>query len=260
MKEKVPKRSTKIATAFSKPRNDTDNKQKQRSPRSVVFSCPLYFLGKVCYTKEKGEVMPTITRISEQAKDKKRCNLYLDGAFYCGLTLESVMRERLKVGMQIEPAELDKIQEDSEKETALEKAYSHLSHSMKTEKDMRSFLKKKGYVDSVIEYVMEKLQTYGFVDDSEYATRYTSSQSKGKGKRLIAMELKAKGVGEEEIESALDTVQDETSSARLVYEKYMRGKVHDKETEYKAMRYLIGKGFDYDTAKEVISFHEDDDT
>lgn len=204
--------------------------------------------------------MPTITRITEQAKDKRRCNLYLDGAFYCGLTLECVMRERLKVGMVVETEYLDHVQEESEKETALAKAYDHLSHSMKTEKDMRAFLKRKGYVDSVIEYVMEKLQTYGFVNDEEYAGRYTASASKTKGKRLIAMELKAKGVGEAEIEGALDSLVDETASARAVYEKYMRGKVHDKETEYKALRYLIGKGFDYDTAKEVISFDEDSET
>ncbi|MBO5525623.1 MAG: RecX family transcriptional regulator [Clostridia bacterium] len=204
--------------------------------------------------------MPTITRICEQEKDKTRCSLYLDGAFYCGLTLESVMRAGLKVGMHVEPSALDCIQEESEKETALEKAYRHLSHSMKTEKDMRAFLKKKGYVDSVIEFVMEKLETHGLIDDSEYAARYTSCASKTKGKKLIAMELRMKGVGDEEIGRALEPLADESASARAVYEKYMRGKDDTKENRYKAMRYLIGKGFDYETAKEVISFDEDGDS
>lgn len=204
--------------------------------------------------------MPTITRITEQAKDKKRCNLYLDGTFYCGLTLESVMRERLKVGMIVERETLDQIQIESEKETALEKAYGHLSHSMKTERDMRDFLKRKGYVEPVVDYVLEKLRSYGFVDDSEYAVRYASSAGKAKGKKLIAMELRLKGVGDEEIDSALDALKDETASARAVYEKYMRGKEKTRETQYKAMKYLMGKGFDYETAKEVISFDEDGDS
>jgi len=33
-----------------------------------------------------------ITSITAQSKDKRRCNVYVDGRFYCGLTLESVVK------------------------------------------------------------------------------------------------------------------------------------------------------------------------
>ena len=41
--------------------------------------------------------MALITEISPQVKDKERCNIYVDGRFYCGLRLETAVRCRLRV-------------------------------------------------------------------------------------------------------------------------------------------------------------------
>ena len=69
------------------------------------------------------------------------------------------------------------------------------------------------------------------------------------------MELRAKGVSEEDVEAALSSVDEQTevSAATTVLNKYMRGKTADRETLYKALRYLLGKGFDYDAAKAALS-------
>jgi hypothetical protein len=45
--------------------------------------------------------MNEITEISPQLKDKTRCNVYVDGRFCCGLTLETVIKNRLKVGQMV---------------------------------------------------------------------------------------------------------------------------------------------------------------
>ena len=80
--------------------------------------------------------MAEITSITPQLKDKERCNIYVDGRFYCGLRLETAVRCRLRVGQHIELSRLDEIQLESEKSQALDKALKHLSASMKTEKQM----------------------------------------------------------------------------------------------------------------------------
>ena len=41
--------------------------------------------------------MAEITSITPQLKDKERCNIYVDGRFYCGLRLETAVRCRLRV-------------------------------------------------------------------------------------------------------------------------------------------------------------------
>ena len=198
--------------------------------------------------------MNEITSITPQAKDKRRCNIYIDGRFYCGLTLETTVKNRLKVGQIITPDRLAEIQLQSEKETALNKALTHLSATRKTEKQIRTFLEGKGYLSAVSDYVVEKLREYRFLDDGEYAEAYVEYAAKRKGGRLIRMELRGKGVADEDIDAALQTLdtQAETVAATEILQKYMRGKVSDTQTLQKAYRYLMGKGFDYETAKAAL--------
>lgn len=198
--------------------------------------------------------MPEITAITPQQKDKIRCNIEVDGRFYCGMKLETVMQNRLKVGMTVSLEELSRIQLESEKQTAFDKALTHITSSMKTEREIRTFLTRKGYLSDVCDYVVEKMKRYGFLDDEAYARAYAESAGKKKGSRLIAQELRRKGVSDRAIEAALADLSDESDSAKKVLEKYLRGKdITDKKTVQKAYAHLISKGYDYDTARAALS-------
>ena len=151
--------------------------------------------------------MGEITAITPQVKDKTRCNIFVDGRFYCGLTLEAAMKNRLKAGQTVDPATLSKIQMESEKSTAFDKALNFISAAQKTEKQVREYLAGKGYLPAVADYVMEKMREYGFLDDGGYAQSYASSAVRRKGVRLIKMELKAKGVAEGHIEAAVEKLR-----------------------------------------------------
>ena len=199
--------------------------------------------------------MNEITAILPQVKDKRRCNIYIDGRFCCGLTLEATVKNRLKVGQIVTEEKLAEIQLESEKNTAFDKALTHLSATRKTEKQIRTYLAGKGYLPVVVDYVVEKLRGYDFLNDGEYADAYVESVSARKGGRLIRMELKGKGVSDEEIERALGEREEgaEKEAAKAILTKYMRNKPFDKETLSKAYRYLMGKGFDYETAKAALA-------
>ena len=196
-------------------------------------------------------------------KDKRRCNIYVDGRFCCGLTLETTIKNRLKVGQIVTPEYLSAIQLESEKNTALDKALTHVSATRKTEKQVRDFLQSKGYLPAVTDYVIEKMQGYNFVNDGEYAEAYVEFAGAKKGARRIRMELRAKGVSDGEIDGALSGLDEETQTqaATAILQKYMRNKASDRETLAKAFRYLLGKGFDVETAKSALSaFGELDET
>ena len=199
--------------------------------------------------------MSEITGITPQIKDKKRCNIYLDGRFFCGLTLETAIKNRLKVGMSVTEEYLSEIQLESEKSTALDKAMCFLSATRKTEKQVREYLSGKGYLDGVQEYAIGKLREYGFIDDGEYAEVFVESMAKKKGSRLMRMELRGKGISDTEIENALENLDEQTEieNACGIAEKYMRGKTFDTQTLQKAYRYLLGKGFSYEVAKSALS-------
>ena len=56
--------------------------------------------------------MSEITAITPQIKDKRRCNVYVDGRFCCGLTLETTVKNRLKVGQSITEEQLSDMKFD----------------------------------------------------------------------------------------------------------------------------------------------------
>ena len=204
--------------------------------------------------------MAEITAITPQIKDKTRCNIEVDGRFFCGMKLVTVMQYRLKVGSVVTRESLSEIQLESEKETALDKALFHITATMKTEREIRDFLKKKGYVEEVSDYVVGKLREYRYLDDAAYARAYFESAAKRKGSRLIVMELKQKGISDEAISEALSEHSSEEDAAKGVLEKYLRGKdLTDKKTIRKAYAHLLSKGFDPDTARGALEGLYDED-
>ncbi len=208
---------------------------------------------------EIGERMPEITAITPQKKDKARVNLFLDGRFYCGMQLETVVKFRLRAGENISEEQLSAMQLESEKQTALDKALSHITATMKTEKDVADFLKKKGYLPEVVSYVTAKMKEYGYLDDAAYAVRYAESARARKGGKLIALELRRKGVPAADAEAAVEALGDETESAKAVLAKYLRGKnSSDPATLRKAFSHLLSKGFDYDTARAALGGIDED--
>ena len=196
--------------------------------------------------------MSQITSIEQQKKDKTRCSVYVDGAFYCGLKIEIAIKHHLKAGMEIEKSRLDKIQLDNEKIQATEKAMNHLSATLKTKKQMNDFLAGKGYTQAVIDYVIQKLEGYGYIDDYAYCRAYVGSVS-GKGKAALRAALIRRGAAREAIDAALDETDENEDEALAVARKYLRGKDITRETLNKALRHLISRGYGYDVAKSAIS-------
>lgn len=197
--------------------------------------------------------MKTITDIKEQVKNKKRVNVYLDGAYYCSLDLVTLVKNRLKIGMEISKEELVKIQYESEFQSCFDSALNFISVSQKTKKQIKDKLIQKGYLEEIVLKAIDKLIEYGYVNDSDYAEKYVNSYKNQKGKKLIKLELLKKGVKEEDLSEFLDGVDSQIETISKLADKYMKNKPCDLKTVKKLYSYLISKGFDYDEVKEVSS-------
>ncbi|MBE7062130.1 MAG: hypothetical protein E7382_06335 [Clostridiales bacterium] len=203
--------------------------------------------------------MPTITELSFQTKNKDRCNLYIDGEFKTGISLETVMKYRLKVGMEIAETDLLEVINDSERQQAVVRAVNYISKRLKSKREVKDYLLSKGYDEQVVWYAVDKLKEYGYIDDEEYSKRYIESVSSGQGRRLIEYKLMMKGVRKEDIASAYDNVNiDSKESAKTVAIKHLRNKEKSKENLAKTYRYLIGKGFSYEDANFAIDSIKED--
>ena len=63
-----------------------------------------------------------ITKIEIQKSNDERANLYLDEKFFSGISLELVVKEHLKVGMEIDEHKLSELILEDEKGKALAKS------------------------------------------------------------------------------------------------------------------------------------------
>ena len=197
--------------------------------------------------------MPKITAINMQTKIKERCNLFLDGEYYASVTLETVMKNRLKVGMDVEKEQLSQIITENERSEALSKATDYISKYLKTKREVKDYLLRKGYSEEIAWFCIDKLKEYGYVNDQEYSKRFIQSNSKNQGKRLLEYKLMMKGVKKEDIGVAYDNSDvDAKENAKNVAEKHLRNKEINKENLAKTYRYLIGKGFSYEEASYAI--------
>ncbi len=198
--------------------------------------------------------MPTITSIVVQQKNKNRCNLFIDGEFFCGISVEAVMQNRLKKGMTLTDDELNSLVVEGQKGEAFDKALTYVSKALKTKRQVKDYLVKKGYQEDVVWFAVDKLKAYGYVDDVEYAKRYIQSVGASQGRRLIEYKLMGKGVKKQDICLAYDALDfTHGDAACKVAEKYLKNKEITKENIQKAYRYLIGRGFSFDEASRAIS-------
>ncbi|MBQ3214455.1 MAG: regulatory protein RecX [Clostridia bacterium] len=184
-----------------------------------------------------------ITKIEIQKKNKNRVNLYLDEEFFCGLSLETVLKNHLKEGIEVEEDKIKFLVFETEKEMALSKAVGYISKCQKTKKEVYKYLIQKGYDEEIINYVISKLEEYNFVDDTLYAKNYIKFKNKNSGSRKIEMELKQKGINEEVAKESLEKYSNDREFVLMVATKYMKNKEKDLKNKQKAYRHLASRGF-----------------
>ena len=139
---------------------------------------------------------------------------------------------------------------------AMEKAVAFLATRARTEKELVDALTKNAYPEQAIARVMAYLIEAGYMDDAAFAQQWAASRSgKGLGARRIRMELRRKGVGQEEIDEALSGMDEDAalSSAIKTAETFARGKdLSSPADRQKIMAALARRGYDYALARRAI--------
>lgn len=128
----------------------------------------------------------------------------------------------------------------------------------RTEKEVREKLTQKGYDEIVIEDEIEFLKSYGFINDSRYALRFTNDAINLKkwGKARIKAELLKKGVEREIVENAIEDAFCEVDDDRLFSEMQKRFKNSDfgniKERT-RIFNFYMRRGFSPDEIKGAMN-------
>jgi len=139
-------------------------------------------------------------------------------------------------------------------------SYFYLSIRNRSEKEMRDYLTKKKASQETIEKILSVLLEKKFLNDESFARSWILNRArlKPKGKRLLQMELKQKGIAQEVIERVLQEVQeeipDELTQAKDLIVKRMEKMVGKSREEIysKVGGFLARRGFSWDVVKKAI--------
>ena len=198
--------------------------------------------------------MSEITAIEVQSKDKSRANVYLDGEFFAGVSIELCVKHSLKKGQEVDEAFLQELIFEDDKGKALSKAVKYMGANLKSCQQIREYLKKKEYSKEIIDYVIDKMREYKYLDDDAYARAYIATYSSKYGRLKLIQALKGKGITEATIDNVF--AEDELKmqdSIDKVAQKYLKNKELNQDTYIKLNRFLYSRGYDFEQINSYIN-------
>jgi len=156
----------------------------------------------------------TITALKAQ-RGKERVNVYLDGKFAFGLALLHAVW--LKVGQKLSDDEIASLQAADTVEQVRLRALDLISYRPRSVGEVQRRLRKAGADEQTIAQVVEQLKAAGLLDDDAFSRAWVDSRMRAspRSKRMIAWELRGKGVNGEDIAAALAEVDEEDAACRL---------------------------------------------
>ena len=128
----------------------------------------------------------------------------------------------------------------------------------KSKGELLAHLKKRGVEDDIAAATIFRLQEAGLLNDAEFAKAWSQSRhnSKKLSKRIIAGELRIRGVDQNSIDEALDEIDSEDEyrmAFSLAMKKYSTMSKLEADVQIRRVQSLLQrKGFSFDLIGRVI--------
>ncbi len=199
-----------------------------------------------------------ITRIAKVGKEDKFA-IFLDGTLKLFLSGQSILELGLNVGQEIEGERVQEIKNLSSDDELYLKALKYLSVRLRSEDELKQYLKRKQANLSQQKAVILRLKRMNLIDDERFVEAFIHDKLllTPASKRKIAYELKKKHIAEDIISRSLnnDQISDEDNLKKLIAIKRRQPKYQD---DLKLMQYLVRNGFNYGDVKKAMSYPADE--
>lgn len=200
--------------------------------------------------------MAIITSVKQQ-KNKKRVNIFLDEKFAFGIDLENFLKSKLKVGMELEDEQIEKIVNKAEFAKVYDKILRFASLRPRSKREFERWFFKHKVHKSLHARLFNKLKRLEFLDDEKFATWWVEQrlQFKSKSKRELIQELRLKGITKDTMDDVFSKLEvDEEAQAKKLFEKnkYKWERLTGFEKRKKVSAYFARRGFSWDVIRKVI--------
>ena len=201
-----------------------------------------------------------ITDIKKQVNNKNKVSIFVDGEYYNSLFDETLAQSSLKIGDEITDKEFESLQIESQKKLAFNKSLDYLAHRIRSISEVGKYLQKKEYCEEAVEYTIQKLLEYKYLDDESFAKTLVRDRmnAKQKGKNYVIANLKKFNISSEIIEKILENYDydKEYENAVKLAEKLHKkhAKVEDVyKRKQKISSAMARAGFDWDMINGAIN-------
>jgi regulatory protein len=194
-----------------------------------------------------------ITRLAAQKKNTERVNLYVDDKFFCGLLIDDVVKNNITVGMTVDQEFLSKLLGAKGENDLYNRALVYIMKMPRTESEIKRYLtfRKKCSTD-LADRIVERLKGMNYINDEAYAKMFTAAKHHRASVRAIKQKLRQKGVTEQAVAIATAEVDNQETLCASVAEKYMRHRDYDQRNFGRLYRFLVQRGFEYDTVNKIL--------
>lgn len=191
----------------------------------------------------------------ERERGRRRVKLYLDGQFVLALGRELAAEHGVHPGRTMTARELATLTEAEGRRSAMESALRLLSYRPRSEQELRDRLRRKDFPAGVIEATLRRLRELGYVDDEAFARFWAEARqaSRPRSGRLLAAELRRRGVSPETAQAATQAISDEQVAYGLAQRRLPALRRLTQRTFRERLgRYLTSRGFSYEVARGTI--------
>ena len=196
-----------------------------------------------------------ITAIKVQKRNHQRVSIYLDGEYAFGLS--RFVAGWLAPGRKLTEAEIEKLQKEDTYEIAFQKALQFINHRPRSIEETRRRLTEKGFESEVIEATLNRLVEKTLLNDLTFSRLWIENRNtfRPRSNRLLAYELRLKGVSDDVIAQALESFGGDQTD--LAYEAGIKkAKQCQNETrldfQKKVGGFLSRRGFHYGIVKPTV--------
>jgi len=194
-----------------------------------------------------------ITGIKQQVKNPERVSIFVDGKYSFSLTLNELLTEKLKVGTEVDEAQVKTLKKLSEEGKLKMRALAWLMGRPHSIREFRDYMYRKKADQELIDAWVEDFEAKNYLDDHKFAVWWAEGRAQhNRSNRFIQSELYKKGVSKDIVEEVLaDSEDDEkTRLQELIAKKGHLKKYQDDPQKF--MQFLIRQGFSYSLVKEAL--------
>jgi len=202
----------------------------------------------------------TITALRAQANDSQRVNVFVDGAFAIGVSLATLAKAGLYVGMPISAEEFARLEQVESGDKAFQAALRFLEARPRSIAEVRERLGRKEFAPEAIEAALARLAELGLVDDAAFARFWVENRQacRPRGAGALRDELRRKGIAPDVVAAVLsddaltgDAAEQAQTLARAALRKYA-GSADRGAFTRRMGGYLQRRGFSFEIIRPII--------